>query len=92
MDDVKVEQWQQWIIDLTDFNQPSDVNIENIARSYIGFGNGTAGGSGLVHFDDLALMLPQCVPSKTGLNYDITGEFGVADCTVISGTDFYVEL
>ncbi len=52
--DITRPQWKQWTIDLTSFG----VNLQNVTSFGIGFGNDTnptAGGSGIVLFDDIRL-------------------------------------
>jgi hypothetical protein len=61
---AKINQWTQWNIDLQNFAD-QDVNLTNVNSITIGLGNRnspTAGGSGLMHFDDIRLHLPQSEP------------------------------
>ncbi|MHC4665006.1 MAG: hypothetical protein ACYS9T_03485 [Planctomycetota bacterium] len=67
--DVKAAEWQEWNIELEDFND-GGVDLTDVNRVYIGFGirsnlypGGTPGGSGVVYFDDIRLYPPKCVPS-----------------------------
>jgi len=82
MNDVKVAEWHEWNIILSDF---SGVDANNVKELYIGFGvrgnpyGGTPGGSGLVYFDDIRLYPPKCVP-KHGPLADLDG-----DCIVYLG-------
>ncbi|HUT30971.1 MAG TPA: hypothetical protein VMX13_14355 [Sedimentisphaerales bacterium] len=70
LSDVKVPQWQRWLIPLvwfTDGNSaaPNDVNFASIANVHIGFGNRRnpiAAGKGIVYFDDIRLYPPLCLP------------------------------
>jgi hypothetical protein len=71
VNDVKVVEWQEWNIELEDFND-GGVDLTDVNRLYIGFGirdnlypGGTPGGSGVVYFDDIRLYPPKCVPSFT---------------------------
>jgi hypothetical protein len=80
MNDIKNEEWRQWNIALSDFN---DVNLACVEKVYIGFGDrgnlnsgGTPGGSGVVYFDDIRLHITRCVP-EYGLAADLNG-----DCSV----------
>jgi hypothetical protein len=63
--DITRPQWKQWTIDLTSFG----VNLQNVTSFSIGFGNDTnptAGGSGMVLFDDIRLYrsAPEVVVSS----------------------------
>jgi hypothetical protein len=54
---AQVEEWTEWRISLQQFN----VNLTNVNTITIGFGNRTnpvAGGSGMMYFDDIRLLLP----------------------------------
>jgi hypothetical protein len=56
-----VTDWQVWRIELSDF---TGVNLGNIKKFYIGFGDRTipvAGGSGTVYFDDIRLHPTRCI-------------------------------
>ncbi len=62
MNDIKIEDWQEWLIALQDFNDQG-VNLADVNHIYIGFGNRdtpTIGGSGLVFFDDIRLYAAGC--------------------------------
>jgi len=79
MNDIKVAEWQQWKIDLQDFND-SGVTLTDINKVYIGFGDRdepwVPGGVGVVHFDDIILYPIRCVP-EYGPAGDVSG-----DCVV----------
>jgi len=74
--DVKIAEWQQWDIDLNDF----DVNLASVKSVYICFGDRdepwVIGGIGVVHFDDIILYPIRCVP-EYGPAGDVSG-----DCVV----------
>jgi len=56
-----VTDWQVWRIELSDF---TGVNLANVKKFYIGFGNRTipvAGGTGTVYFDDIRLHPTRCI-------------------------------
>jgi len=56
MNDVRREVWQQWRVPLAEFN---DVNLANVARIGIGFGDKNPEGSngdGTVYFDEIRLF------------------------------------
>jgi hypothetical protein len=60
--DVREQKWHQWDIKLTDF---TNIDLNNVKKVYIGFGNRdhpASGGSGLVYFDDIRLYPSRCVP------------------------------
>ena len=75
--DLKVEQWQNWNILLSEFSSQG-VQLAQVRKIYIGFGdrsNPAAGGTGTVYFDDIGVYPPRCVQDyATG---DLTG-----DCVV----------
>ncbi|GAH67106.1 unnamed protein product, partial [marine sediment metagenome] len=57
MNDIKLTEWQEWDIDLQDFND-GGVDLTNIKKVYIGFGdkgNWMPAGSRVVYFDDIIL-------------------------------------
>jgi len=67
MDDIRVEEWQEWTMALADF---TGVNTAKLEKLFIGFGTRgglVPGGGGLthwVHFDDIRLYPAYCVPEK----------------------------
>jgi glucuronoarabinoxylan endo-1,4-beta-xylanase len=52
MNDTRLKQWNKWSIPLTEF---SGVNLANVARITIGFGDGSPGDAGVVYFEDIML-------------------------------------
>jgi len=63
MNDVKKEEWQQWNIVLQDFVDDNDVDLTNVSRITIGFGDKVGPGIyGKVYFDDIRLYPPRCAP------------------------------
>jgi len=74
-DDVKKQQWQEWIIPLSDFND-AGVDLHEIKGLHIGFGDRNEpvepGGTGVVIFDDIRLQRPWCIP-ELGPEYDWSG-------------------
>jgi hypothetical protein len=83
MNDIKKQEWTEWNIPLSDFN---DVNLTDVAKVVIGFGDrtnpwpgGTPGGFGVVYFDDIRLYRPRCFPEKVrpvaDLNNDCVVEY-----------------
>jgi len=79
--------FQEWNIELLDFVDDNNVDLTDISRITIGFGDKTAGGSGEVYFDNIRLYPPRCVPEYAHLtgsfryldHYKIEGSF-VSDC------------
>ncbi len=75
---LRLEDWQEWNIDLDEF---SDVDLTDVQKIYIGFGdrdNPQPGGAGVVYFDDILLYQPRCIPAL-GPAGDIAEPF---DCKV----------
>ncbi|MHC4214280.1 MAG: LamG domain-containing protein, partial [Planctomycetota bacterium] len=67
--DIKIEEWQEWNIKLSDF---TGVDMTDVRIIYIRLGDPdavTPGGSGIVYFDDVRIYPPKCVPSE-GPAYD----------------------
>ncbi|MHC4622955.1 MAG: hypothetical protein ACYS4W_03540 [Planctomycetota bacterium] len=59
MADLQVAEWHQWDMALADFVV---VQLNDVAKLYIGFGNRAApelGGFGVAYFDDIRLYLPE---------------------------------
>ncbi len=76
MNDIKKEEWQQWYMDLEDFND-GGVELTDVNKIRIGFGdrsNPQLGGSGIVYFDDIRLYLPQCIASFVQPEADLNGD------------------
>jgi len=69
-------EWQVWHIKLSDF---TGVNLANVKKFYIGFGNRTipvTGGAGTVYFDDIKLYRSRCItPPAVDLNGDCVIDF-----------------
>ncbi len=77
MNDIKKQRWQQWNIDLADF---TGVNLQQIKKVYIGFGDSSdpvPGGAGIVYFDAIRLYVPRCVTEFGRLEADLND-----DCVV----------
>jgi glucuronoarabinoxylan endo-1,4-beta-xylanase len=62
MNDVRLKQWNKWSIALTEF---TGVNLANVARITIGFGDGSPGNAGTVYFEDI-LLDAKALPEVTG--------------------------
>jgi hypothetical protein len=79
MNDIRIAEWQEWDIALSDF---TGVDMTDVRTMYIRFGDPyavSAGGSGTVYMDDIRLYPPKCVPSEGPL-YDWGP--GDGDCVV----------
>ncbi len=84
MNDVKVEEWQEFNVDLADPTLAA-VDLNNVVTMYIGFGGQEKTGQSTygagyvsgkydtVWFDDIGLYPPRCVP-REGLATDITDD------------------
>ncbi|MBN2139359.1 MAG: hypothetical protein JW720_16265 [Sedimentisphaerales bacterium] len=69
--DINDGQWHEWLIDLADFN---DVDTSNLKSVAIGIGDEEAtwqGGSGTIHFDDVALYAPRCILSRRDTDFAV---------------------
>ena len=71
--DVKIEDWTEWNIILSDF---TNVDMNNVKIIWIGFGDPdsqpTPGGTGTVYFDDIRLYPPKCI-AEFGPLADLSG-------------------
>jgi hypothetical protein len=54
--------FQEWNIELQEFVDDNSIDLTDIARLTIGFGDKTAGGTGTVWFENIRLYPPRCVP------------------------------
>jgi len=66
MNDLALEQWQQWNVPLSDFYDANQADVNYVTSLYIGFGHkggAVPGGSGTVYFDDIRRSLPICIPA-----------------------------
>ncbi|MHC4498058.1 MAG: hypothetical protein ACYS21_02970 [Planctomycetota bacterium] len=69
--DIRNESWQQWNIELGDFN---DVNFANVTNITIGFGDGTPPtgiGEGTVYFDDIRLYPSGCLEERPAADFNV---------------------
>ena len=92
MDNIKIEDWQEWNMPLTYFSDsnfaavPNDVNLADVNTLFIGFGirgGLVQGGDGVVYFDDIRLYSSRCIP-QYGPPADFTG-----DC-IVSFQDYAI--
>ena len=72
--DVKIERWHQWNIELQNFNDINGVDLANVQKITIGFGDKTPGGAGTVYFDNIELWPARCVPDFSFPAGDFTGD------------------
>ena len=78
------EEWQQWNIDLEDFNE-AGVDLTDVSRVYIGVGvrgeeippSGEGGGIGDVYFDRMRVYPPRCLEAYSYGFGDISGDCAV---------------
>ncbi|MHC4477301.1 MAG: LamG domain-containing protein [Planctomycetota bacterium] len=84
MNDLKLAEWTEWNIPISDFNSPQVVDPCAVTGFLIGFGdrNNTdnEGGYGVAFFDDIRLYQPRCVPEFTKPQADLN-----SDCIVSWG-------
>jgi hypothetical protein len=63
---VKDPKWHEWNIDLQDFVDDNSVDLANVSRITIGFGDGIdpgySWGNSTVYFDNIRLYIPRCMP------------------------------
>jgi hypothetical protein len=70
--DVTEAEWHEWNIDLALFDA-CGVSLANVDKLHIGFGNyyrsgqGKAGGSGTVYFEDIGVWPQRCVPKYASI-------------------------
>jgi glucuronoarabinoxylan endo-1,4-beta-xylanase len=82
---ARLKQWNKWSIALTEF---TDVNLANVARITIGFGDGSPGNAGTVYFEDITLdsaeaeVLPEITGAEVNVNivYQQLEGFGGSAC------------
>jgi hypothetical protein len=79
MNDLKLQEWTEWNIPISDFNSPQVVDPCAVTALLIGFGDrdntSAQGGMGVVFFDDIRLYPPRCF--LPGPYADLSG-----DCVV----------
>jgi hypothetical protein len=79
MNDIRDESWREWNINLQDFVDNNNVDLSNVKKIIIGFGNGTqAASDGIVYFEDIRLDKRKRI-CRTG--WVVAGDFN-GDCAV----------
>ncbi|UCC21500.1 MAG: hypothetical protein JSW23_06695, partial [Planctomycetota bacterium] len=71
--------YQQWNIDLEEFVAANSVDLTDIQRLTIGFGDKSSGGTGTVHFDNIRLYPPRCLQQTSFEQGNFDND---ADCLV----------
>ena len=67
MNDIRETKWHKWNIALQDFVDNNNVNLANVSRITIGFGDSSPGNAGTVYFEDILLNIEaEVVPEFTG--------------------------
>ncbi|MBN1392051.1 MAG: LamG domain-containing protein [Sedimentisphaerales bacterium] len=85
MSDIRKEEWQEWVIDMSLF---SGVNLANISQITIGIGDGSqAANDGTIYIDDIALCASKCALSKRNAGFALVdfaplGYSASGDCMV----------
>ncbi|MHC4497614.1 MAG: LamG domain-containing protein [Planctomycetota bacterium] len=92
INDLNEPAWHRWFIGLSDFNDPcyaevpNDVNLTDVNRLFIGFGDKRnppgVGPFGEILFDDIRLSRSICVPKVIKPVGDFRGRRGKPDCVV----------
>jgi hypothetical protein len=92
MNDIRSTEWQLWRIALSDFTDDNpSLELDKMQKLYIGFGTrfgDTAGGGGVVSFDNIRLYQPICVPSQRSaafakLDFDEDCIIGLGDVEIM---------
>ena len=83
VNDIKIEQWQDWNIDLQAFVDDNDVDLNDVSKISIGFGvyggSGTQGTDGVVYFDNILLWASRCIREFAPGDVDGDCEVGIWD-------------
>lgn len=90
--DIRNENWQQWNINLHDF---TDVNLANVTRIAIGFGDGTPPlglGEGTVYFDDIRLYPSECFEDRPAADFNIDCIVDFKDLKVMAQSWLYFDV
>ncbi|MCK4752361.1 MAG: metallophosphoesterase [Planctomycetes bacterium] len=83
-----VTSWETWNIDLQDFVDANNVDLTQVKKIAVGFGDGSAPSGdaiGTVYFDDLRLYMPRCVSEYALGDFSGDCESTYEDLDVIAG-------
>jgi hypothetical protein len=69
MNDIRKAEWQEWNIDLQNFVDNNHVNLTDVKKITIGFGDGTTRGTGTVYFEDIQLCVCRCILAKRSADF-----------------------
>ncbi|MFA5251932.1 MAG: LamG domain-containing protein [Phycisphaerae bacterium] len=69
MNDIREPVWHEWNIDLQDFVEANNVNLTDVNKITIGFGDGAGRGQGTVYFEDIQLYATRCILSKRSADF-----------------------
>ncbi len=89
------KQWkgfQEWNIELSEFVAANSVDVTDVTRITLGFGDKSAGGSGYVYFDNIKLYPPRCRPeiafSEGSFDWDPGCEVDNDDLSLLAERDW----
>jgi hypothetical protein len=86
VNDISKAKWQEWAINLEDFN--GVVDLESVSTISIGFGTYggsiTSGGEGIVYFDDIEVWAPYCRSEHFPADIDGDCIADIADLKIMS--------
>ncbi len=86
--DLTEQSWHDWYIKLSDFtDKNAGLDLENIVRIYLGFGDKdspASGGTGVVFFDDIQLFTGVCIPGSVTGDFDDTCVVDYADLEIFT--------
>lgn len=86
--------FREWNIELTEFVSANDVNITDIDRIMIGFGDKSPGGTGTVYFDNIRLYPPRCRPemafAEGSFDWDPACKVDNSDLALLAERDWLI--
>jgi hypothetical protein len=84
--------YREWNIELQDFVDDNSVDITDVSRITIGFGDKSASGTGTAWFDSIRLYPPRCRPEMAfgqgSFDWDPACEVGIEDLTLLAERDW----
>ncbi|MHC4912977.1 MAG: LamG domain-containing protein [Planctomycetota bacterium] len=84
--------YREWNIELTEFVAANSVDVTDVDRITIGFGDKSAGGTGTVWFDNIMLYPPRCRPEmafeKGSFDWDQNCEVDSDDLALLTERDW----